>query len=292
MEALTFLALAPPHTPVPVATPPNPVTKATLDSLDALVVEPPPAPEAPKPEPPPVPEAPPPPKPEPPPPPKPPVSVGAFDTPTPAQGSVAPKTAVQSTGFDAPQAAAPDLKLQTAQTGLFGDGSPQARPGTDQRGSVASSGFEPGQARQAQTVRGQVTTSGFGSGSAPATGAAKPAGTVQAAGFGDTTVSRPAAPVAAAPKPAVPPSQVEVIAKPTPAYTDEARAAKIEGDVVLEVIFAANRQVKVVRVVRGLGHGLDDMARAAAEKITFKPATQSGEPVDVRATVTIVFRLT
>ena len=46
------------------------------------------------------------------------------------------------------------------------------------------------------------------------------------------------------------------------------------------------------RVVRGLGHGLDEMARQAAERIRFRPATSKGTPVDFRATLTIVFRLT
>jgi TonB family protein len=84
---------------------------------------------------------------------------------------------------------------------------------------------------------------------------------------------------------------VEVLSKPTPAYTDEARRLKIEGDVVLEVEFLAAGAVRVVKIVRGLGHGLDESAAAAAQKIQFKPATSQGRPIDVRTTVHIVFRL-
>jgi len=290
------MALASPSAAVKVSAPPPSMSK---DTLSALTVEVPPEPEMPKPEPP-KPEMPPPPPPEPelpkrevtPPPPEPDVKVGAFDAPAPNTPSAMPKAGVQTTGFDAPQAAAPDLKLQAAQTGLFGGGSAQARPGTDRRGSVATSGFEGGQVRQATTpAGGQVVSSGFGTG-APAAPAARPAGAVQPAGFGDTAATPPSTPASSASKLPVPPTPVEVLSKPTPTYTDEARAARIEGDVILEVVFAANRKVKVIRVVRGLGHGLDDMARAAAEKLTFTPATQAGEPVDVRATVTIVFRLT
>ncbi|MGE3340213.1 MAG: energy transducer TonB [Alphaproteobacteria bacterium] len=292
LERLVYMALASPSEAVTVAAAPPPSVDA--DTLDALAVEPPPEPapeppppppEPPKPEPPPPPEA-----PKPVAPPKPEVTLGAFDAPA-AGPAVTPKGTVQATGFDAPQAVAPDLKLQAAQTGLFGGGPAPARPGTDRRGSVATSGFEGGQGRQAQAPRGQVTASGFGS-SAPAAAPARPSGAVRAAGFGDTAPARPAAAAAAPPKPAVPPTQVEVLTKPAPAYTDEARAAKVEGDVILEVVFTTSRQVKVLRVVRGLGHGLDEMARAAAERITFKPATQGGEPVDTRATLTIVFRLT
>ena len=85
---------------------------------------------------------------------------------------------------------------------------------------------------------------------------------------------------------------MEVVYKPAPAYTDQARAQRIEGEVVLEVQFTADGQVRVLRVVRGLGHGLDEMAQRAAEQIRFKPATSKGSPVDFRANLTILFRLT
>ena len=50
--------------------------------------------------------------------------------------------------------------------------------------------------------------------------------------------------------------------------------------------------VRVLRVVRGLGHGLDEAAQRAALRIRFKPAQSSdGRPVDSRATVHITFRL-
>ena len=65
---------------------------------------------------------------------------------------------------------------------------------------------------------------------------------------------------------------VEITYKPNPVYTDEARNLKLEGEVLLEVEFAANGQLHVNRVVRGLGHGLDEAAIAAANKMRFKPA--------------------
>mgnify|MGYP001291893728 CR=1 FL=1 len=85
---------------------------------------------------------------------------------------------------------------------------------------------------------------------------------------------------------------VEIVFKPTPAYSDEARALKIEGEVELEVEFLASGRTHVLRVVRGLGHGLDEMATRAAEQIRFKPAVVGGQPADYRANVQIVFRLT
>src|SRR5271166_2769431 len=57
---------------------------------------------------------------------------------------------------------------------------------------------------------------------------------------------------------------VEITYKPQPVYTDEARSLKLEGEVLLEVSFGANGTLHVNRVVRGLGHGLDEAAIAAA----------------------------
>ena len=74
-------------------------------------------------------------------------------------------------------------------------------------------------------------------------------------------------------------------------YTDEARSARIEGTVSLELEFTAAGDVRVLRVVRGLGHGLDEAAQRAALRIRFKPAQSDGRPVDSRATVHITFRL-
>jgi TonB family protein len=84
---------------------------------------------------------------------------------------------------------------------------------------------------------------------------------------------------------------VRILTKPTPRYTAEARAKNIEGDVVLRVIFAAAGKVQVQNVVHGLGYGLDEAAKAAAEQIQFQPATQEGHPVDVAALIHIAFLL-
>ena len=84
---------------------------------------------------------------------------------------------------------------------------------------------------------------------------------------------------------------VEITFKPNPVYTDEARSLKLEGEVLLEVNFAANGTLHVNRVVRGLGHGLDEAAMAAANKMRFKPALRSGQPVDSTAIVHVVFQM-
>ena len=73
--------------------------------------------------------------------------------------------------------------------------------------------------------------------------------------------------------------------------SDEARSLKLEGEVLLEVMFTANGTLHVNRVVRGLGHGLDEAAMAAANKMRFKPALRNGQPVDSTAVVHVVFQM-
>jgi TonB family protein len=84
---------------------------------------------------------------------------------------------------------------------------------------------------------------------------------------------------------------VEVLFKPRPAYTDEARSKKIEGEVLLQVVFSASGDVRVQRVVQGLGYGLDESAESSARQIRFRPAQRGGQPVDSTAIVHIVFAL-
>ena len=106
-------------------------------------------------------------------------------------------------------------------------------------------------------------------------------------GFGDATVQQASikrAHVADA-------SPVEILSKPRPVYTAEARQLRIEGEVLLDVMFAASGDIRVVRVVRGLGHGLDEAAQHAAQKIRFNPAKRDGQPYDSDAVVHIVFAL-
>ena len=84
---------------------------------------------------------------------------------------------------------------------------------------------------------------------------------------------------------------VEITFKPNAVYTDEARSLKLEGEVLLEVSFSANGTLHVNRVLRGLGHGLDEAAIAAANKIRFRPALRNGQPMDSTAVVHVTFQL-
>jgi TonB family protein len=84
---------------------------------------------------------------------------------------------------------------------------------------------------------------------------------------------------------------LQILSKPRPEYTAEARQLQIEGEALLEVTFSAIGQVRVLRLIRGLGHGLDENAFAAAQAIRFYPAEQAGTRVDLTAIVHTVFQL-
>ena len=87
------------------------------------------------------------------------------------------------------------------------------------------------------------------------------------------------------------PAALRIRNKPRPRYTAEARALRIEGAVILKVIFAASGVVRVLSIVQGLGHGLDQNAVRAAEAIEFEPARRGGRPVDFAASLQIRFQL-
>jgi TonB family protein len=74
-------------------------------------------------------------------------------------------------------------------------------------------------------------------------------------------------------------------------YTEEARQNKVQGVVVLQVIFTADGRITNIRVVRGLPDGLTEKAIEAAQKIRFNPATKNGAPVSVRGTLEFSFNL-
>jgi TonB family protein len=74
-------------------------------------------------------------------------------------------------------------------------------------------------------------------------------------------------------------------------YTPEARANKVRGSVILNVIFGADGGIRVLRVVRGLPHGLTGQALKAAQRVRFEPAVKDGKPVDIRGDLEFSFDL-
>jgi TonB family protein len=190
---------------------------------------------------------------------------------------------VQTGGFGDPNGlqgtGKPNAKLYAAQTGAFempagagqGNGSGGAK---GIKGTVASADFGNGIANGG---KGDGRSSGRGNG-------------ISTGGFGSEQVVHNAPKIAQADS-GPPTNSVEITFKPQPVYTDEARNLKLEGEVLLEVMFGANGTLHVNRVVKGLGHGLDEAATSAANKMRFKPALRNGQPMDSTAIVHVSFQM-
>jgi TonB family protein len=211
------------------------------------------------------------------------IHTGEFAGSSVAPTLNAPINKVQTGGFGDPNGlkpsenSKPNGKLIASTQGSFdmpvgpgqGNGSGGAR---GLKGTVASADFGSG-----------VATAGHGDGRGSGRG-------VASSGFGAQEVAQntvhaqhlESGPATTA---------VEITYKPNPVYTEEARNLKLEGEVLLEMEFAANGELHVIRVVRGLGHGLDEAAVAAANKMRFKPAMRSGQAIDSSAIVHVVFQM-
>ncbi len=196
--------------------------------------------------------------------------------------------------------------IERVQTGGFGDPNglkPNANSKPNGRLIASAAGsFDmpvgPGQGNGsggAKGIKGTVASADFGTGIAtPGRGDGRSSGRgnagVQTSGFGNQEIAQNV-PHAQRMESGPATTAVEITDKPKPVYTEEARNLKLEGEVLLEVEFGANGRLRVNRVVRGLGHGLDEAAMAAANKMRFKPALRNGQAVDSTAIVHVVFQL-
>jgi TonB family protein len=205
-------------------------------------------------------------------------SFGSSATPT----VNAPIEKVQTGGFGDPNGLAgqgkESAKLNAARLGSFdlpeGSGSGSGTGGSKGiKGTIASAGFGNGVAQAAQ---GDGRKNGQG---------------VQASGFAAQQIVANTSKRGGPDDTAALTTQVEILSKPKPLYTEEARKLNLEGEVLLEVLFGANGELHVNRVVRGLGHGLDEAAVTATSRIKFKPAQHNGSPVDSTAIVHVTFQL-
>lgn len=194
--------------------------------------------------------------------------------------------------------------IEKVQTGGFGDPN-GLKPSDNSKANgklvaAVAGGFDmpvgPGQGNGsggAKGIKGTVASADFGNGVATGgqgDGRRSSRGNVQTSGFGSQEIAQNKPHLQQVDSgPAT--TSVEITFKPNPAYTDEARNLKLEGEVLLEVQFLASGQLHVNRVVRGLGHGLDETAIAAANKMRFKPAARNGQPMDSTAVVHVVFQM-
>jgi TonB family protein len=202
-----------------------------------------------------------------------------------------PAAKVQIGGFESAATVAmqSDRARQSVAAG-FGDAGTVPAPGA-RRGVATGAGFgDAGTAPIAGARRGVATGGGFGdAGVSSGTGSAQRS--IRAGGFGDAVSAAPSSGGTRQMATAQPVTAAQILEKPRPVYSEEARRLQIEGEVQIEVQFRASGEVHIVRVVRGLGHGLDENAAQAARTIRFLPAKRDGLPVDSTATVHIIFQL-
>ena len=125
---------------------------------------------------------------------------------------------------------------------------------------------------------------GGGSGSGTGTGTGEGSGPGIGPGSGGGTGGGPYRPGAGITPP-------QILREVKPQYTEEARRRNVEGEVVLEVIVQADGSVGRVRVLQGLGSGLDQRAADAVRQWRFSPARRHGSPVDVLVEIAVDFRL-
>ncbi len=85
-----------------------------------------------------------------------------------------------------------------------------------------------------------------------------------------------------------PPAKPKPISVPQPGYTADALSAAVEGKVRVQLTVDETGKVIDVKLIQGLGHGLDEAALQAARNATFEPALHCGKPT--RATFGIAMR--
>jgi len=224
-----------------------------------------------------------------------------FDMPKlPPVSGARPERVIATGSFGSSATPTVNAPIQKVQTGGFGD--PNGLPGEGKQGAKltaaklgsfdlpegAGTGNGTGGAKG---IKGTIASAGFGNGMAqPGQGNGRWNGQgVQASGFAAEQVAAKSTPRLQ--ETAANTFPVEIMFKPKPVYTDEARKLQLEGEVLLEVMFGANGELHVNRVVRGLGHGLDEAAVTATNKIKFKPAQRNGSAVDSTAIVHVMFQL-
>jgi periplasmic protein TonB len=86
-------------------------------------------------------------------------------------------------------------------------------------------------------------------------------------------------------------SAPQAVSTPDPEYTEEARNAKTQGTCILWLIVDDQGRPRDIRVIRGLGMGLDMKAIEAVKQWKFQPALKDGHPVNVQISVEVGFRL-
>jgi len=86
-------------------------------------------------------------------------------------------------------------------------------------------------------------------------------------------------------------SPPQVLFAPEPEFSEEARKAKVAGNVLVYLQVDTNGRPINVRVLRPIGMGLDQKALEAVKQYKFKPAMENGHPVIVEMNVEVNFQI-
>lgn len=86
-------------------------------------------------------------------------------------------------------------------------------------------------------------------------------------------------------------SAPRAIYTPEPEFSEEARKAKYQGVVVLNIIVGTDGRVHNPRVVRSLGMGLDEKALEGVKTWKFDPSKKDGRAVAVEMNIEVAFNL-
>ncbi len=183
------------------------------------------------------------------------IALKQFVPPTEVIRNEHPKLVMEPTIIAPPDAVLPNVNLPNI-------GDPLAKIGPPSNGSGAGGGIGSG--------RGGGIGSGDGAGLGPGSGGGFGGGAFRVGGG----VSQPA-----------------VLYKVDPEYSEEARKAKYSGTVLLSLVVGIDGKAQNIRVVKGVGLGLDEKAIEAVQKWKFSPGKKGGQPVPVIATVEVNFRL-
>jgi periplasmic protein TonB len=182
-------------------------------------------------------------------------AVRQFVPPSAVMANAAPRLTM-----DAAILAPPDVVLPNVKMPNYGD--PLGRIGPPSNGTGSGGGIGSG--------KGGGVGSGTGGGVGPGDGGGFGGG-VYSIGGG---VSKPVA-----------------IYYPEPEYSDEARRARLQGTVIVELVVDPSGHTRNFKVIQSLGLGLDEQALKTVATWRFKPGLKDGKPVAVIADIYVGFHL-
>jgi TonB family protein len=179
-----------------------------------------------------------------------------FTPPAAVLNNLAPKLAMEPSIL-----APPDVTMPSVNMANYGD--PLAKLGPPSNGTGSGGGIGSG--------KGGGVGSGTGGGVGPGEGGGFGGGVYS---VGDHGLVLPVA-----------------LYKPEPKYSDDARRARLSGEVIVQLVIDQNGRPRDMRIVRSLGLGLDEEALKCVGKWRFKPGTKDGKPVAVVGEATVGFHL-